>query len=44
MTVLGVGVEDVFEQLPSLLSRQLEHCFLVFPKVQPLQEPVLLHL
>ena len=44
VVVLGVGVEDMFEQLPSLLGRQLEHCLLAFTQAQPLHEPVRLHL
>ena len=44
VTVPGVGVEETFEQLPSLLGRQLEHCFPAFTQAQPLHEPVLLHL
>ena len=39
-----VDVEETFEQLPSLLGRQLEHCFPAFTQAQPLHEPVLLHL
>ena len=41
--MLGIGVE-MFEHLPSLLGRQLEHCFLAFTQAQPLHEPVRLHL
>ena len=44
VAVLGVGVEDMFEQLPSLLGRQFEHCLLAFTQAQPLHEPVRLHL
>ena len=44
VAVLGAGVEDMFEQLPSLLGRQLEHCLLVFTQAQPLHEPVRLYL
>ena len=34
-----VDVEETFEQLPSLLGRQLEHCFPAFTQAQPLHEP-----
>ena len=44
VTVLGVGVEGIFEQCPSLLGRELEHCFLTFTQVQQLHELVRLHL
>ena len=40
VVVLGVGVEGMFEQLPSLLGRHLEHCLLAFTQAQPLHEPV----
>ena len=40
---LGVGVEDMFEQLPSLIGRQLEHCLLAFTQAEPVHEPVRLH-
>ena len=33
VAVLGVGVEDMFEQLPSLLGRQLEHCLLAVCRI-----------
>ena len=42
--MLGIGVEEMFEHLPSLLGRQLEHCFLAFTQAQPLHELVRLHL
>lgn len=38
--MLGIGIEEMFEHLPSLLGRQLEHCFLAFTQAQPLHEPV----
>ena len=44
VAVLGVGVEDMFEQLPSFLGRQLEHCLLAFIHAHPLHKPVQLHL
>ena len=44
VAVLGMGVEEMFEHLPSLLGRQLEHCFLAFTQAQPLHEQVRLHL
>ena len=37
-----VDVEETFEQLPSLLGRQLEHCFPAFTQAQLLHELVLL--
>ena len=39
-----VDVEETFEQLPSLLGRQLEYCFPAFTQAQLLHEPVLLRL
>ena len=42
--VLGAGVVEAFKQVPSLLGRQLEHCFPAFTQAQLLHEPVLLHL
>ena len=42
--MLGIGVEEMFEHLPSLLGRQLEHCFLAFTQAQSLHEPVRLYL
>ena len=44
VAVLGIGVEEMFEHLPSLLGRQLEHCFLAFTQAQSLHEPVRLYL
>ena len=41
---LGVSVGQTFEQVPSLLGRQLVHCLLAFAQAQRLHEPVLLHL
>ena len=43
VVVVSLAVE-LFTQLPSLLGRQLMHCFPAFTQAQALQEPVLLHL